>query len=406
MSASSLKPGHQISLLHGGGEYFPALVAEIDQAQSEVRFETYIFHFDEVGERIADALVRAAQRGVQVCLVVDGIGTPDVPALWQSRFASAGVHCVRFSPLGHLGLLIPGRWRRLHRKLCVVDSRVAFCGGINVLDDHFQFHHGRQSTPRFDFAVRVTGPLVLDARTVMMQFWRRLELTQELEQLQFREFGRLLQRGKESPLSPAQGAAYTDANSIRDASAALLLRDNLLNRRRIERAYLQAIAKAEQDVVIANAYFLPGGRIRRALAHAVSRGVRVRVLVQGRYEYFMQYHAAKPAFAELLAAGVEIYEYRAGFFHAKVAVVDSFWATVGSSNLDPLSLLLAREANVVVEDPRFAQRLLKSLSHALAHDSHKLDANALKRRPWQQKAKDWLAYGLMRTSLFLTGRRY
>ena len=416
MRGTRLLPGHQLELLHRGAEFFAALVAEMDRAQHDVRLETYIFHFDPVGQRVADALVRAAARGVHVSLVMDGIGTPEVPAAWRERFAAAGVRWVRFSPLGRWGLLIPGRWRRLHRKLCVVDAQVAFCGGINILDDHFQFHHGRQRTPRFDFAVRVRGPLVQDVHAAMQQFWRRVELTHDLEHLQWQELGRWLRSeaapalakaalpGSEAPATPVDVPLL--GTPVQGADAALVLRDNLLNRRRIERAYLLAIGQASEDVVIANAYFLPGRKIRRALALAVARGVRVRVLVQGRYEYFMQYHAAKPAFAELLRAGVEIHEYRAGFFHAKVAVVDGQWATVGSSNLDPLSLLLAREANVVVDNAPFAQALLRSLDHAMAHDSHRLDAHTLQSRPWLQKTKDWLAYGLMRLSLFLTGRRY
>ena len=412
MRGPKLAAGHQLQLLHRGAEFFAALVHAIDQAQWEVRLETYIFHFDKVGERVAHALVRAAERGAAVTLVMDGIGTPEVPERWRKRFSDAGVHWVRFSPLGHLGLLIPGRWRRLHRKLCVVDAHIAFCGGINVLDDHFQFHHGHQSIPRFDFAVRVQGPLVQDVRAAMLQLWRRLELRQDLEQLHLGEVGRWLQ-GESHSAAPVQDGGAADglpaleaATAVQGALAALVLRDNVLHRRHIERAYLSAIAQATQEVVIANAYFIPGRKLRRALAHAVSRGVKVQVLVQGRYEYFMQYHAAKPAFAELLKAGVHIHEYRAGFFHAKVAVVDGHWATVGSSNLDPLSLLLAREANVVVDNPQFAQALRASLHRAIAQDSQRLDAQALQRRPWQQKAKDGLAYGLMRLSLFLTGRRY
>ena len=423
MKGPLLRPGHAVQLLHGGGEFFPALLADMEQARREIRLETYIFHFDEAGQAVAAALERAAQRGVQVGLVVDGIGTPDIPAVWQQRFAAAGVQWHRFSPLGRWGLLIPGRWRRLHRKLCVVDGQVAYCGGINVLDDHFQFAHGHQETPRYDFAVRVTGPLVQEVRSVMLQFWRRIALAQDIEQLQFREIGRWLrsdgpagdalpepaalqQTGAAAAASAAAQASPQVASGWQNVAATLVLRDNLLHRRQIERAYLWAIARANREVVIANAYFIPGRKLRRALAHAVSRGVRVRLLVQGRYEYFMQYHAAKPAFAELLGDGVEIYEYHTGFFHAKVAVVDGAWATVGSSNLDPLSLLLAREANVVVEHAGFAQSLLGSLDQAMTHASRQILLDTLKRRPWQQKAKDWLAYGLMRLSLFLTGRRY
>jgi cardiolipin synthase len=322
---------------------------------------------------------------------------------------ASGVRWQQFSPLGSWGLLIPGRWRRLHRKLCVVDRSVAFCGGINVLDDFFEFNHGLQQTPRFDFAVQVRGPLVADIHLAMDQFWQRLQATRQFEHGRFRDARRSLERfavlprTKADTSGSAMGATASAASGMR---AALLLRDNLRNRAGIERAYRHAIAHARHEVLISNAYFLPGAKLRRALVHAAQRGVRVRLLLQGRYEFFMQFHAAKPFYGMLLAAGVEIHEYQAGFLHAKVAVIDGKWATVGSSNLDPLSLLLAREANVVVEDVGFAQTLLAPLNAAIAQHSRQLDRAGFENRPLRQRLQDRLAYALMRLTLFLTGRDY
>lgn len=406
MSAAQLQNGHQVHLLQGGLEFFPALVAAIDASLQEVRLETYIFNFDDAGQQVAAALERAAGRGVQVYLVVDGFGTPEVPGAWVQRFATAGVKWRQFSPLGRWGLLLPVGWRRLHRKLCVVDADLAFCGGINILDDFFDPSYGVQDSARFDFALSVQGPLVQDAHRAMTQFWSRLQITRQLEHMDFRharqtwkESG-LVQRA--APKRPAQGEDGTATGS----KAMLVLRDNLRNRNSIERAYRRAIAGAQSEVLIANAYFLPGGKLRRALVHAAKRGVKVRLLLQGRYEYFMQYHGARPVFGVLLAAGVEIHEYSAGFLHAKVAVVDGRWATVGSSNLDPLSLLLAREANVVVDDVGFAQSLRARLLTAMDAHGTQLDAHAYAHRPWRQRQLDRLAYGMMRLLLFLAGRRY
>lgn len=402
-----MKSGHKVLLLQGGAAFFPALVDAIDSSALEVHLETYIFHFDASGEWVAQALVRAARRSVAVYLVMDGVGTPEVPDRWVQQFAEAGVHWHRFSPLGGLGLLVPVRWRRLHRKLCVVDARVVFCGGINILDDFVDPHYGLQASPRFDFAVQVSGPLVVDAHRATSQFWRRIQATRQLEHLQLGGARESLMESIKPPRLPQQGGL--DTNIPPDgagAMAALVLRDNVRNRARIERAYRKAIGEARQEVLIANAYFLPGGKLRRALIHAVRRGVRVRLLLHGRYEYFMQYHAAGPVFGALLAAGVEIHEYSLGFLHAKVAVVDGRWATVGSSNLDPLSLLLAREANVVVEDVLFAQTLRAQLTQAIESQGIRLDPGLYARRPWRQRCLDQLAYGLMRLGLFLTGRRY
>ncbi len=189
-------------------------------------------------------------------------------------------------------------------------------------------------------------------------------------------------------------------------SAELVLRDNLRNRNQIERAYRKAIGGAREEILIANAYFLPGRKLRNALVFAAQRGVRVRLLLHGRYEYFMQYYANRPVYRVLLAAGIEIHEYSAGFLHAKVAVIDAHWATVGSSNLDPLSLLLAREANVVVDDPVFAQDLRARLEDAMVKGGIQVDPATYANRPWRQRLLDNVAFVSMRMLLFLSGKRY
>ena len=403
----SLQGGHSVQLLINGQAYFPALIAALEAARQEVLLETYIFHDDAAGEAVMIALEQAARRGVVVCLVVDGIGTPMLPQRWQLRMRESGVQWQQFSPLGSLGLLIPGRWRRLHRKLCVVDRELAFCGGINMIDDFFELNHGMQTSARFDFAVQVRGPLVADIYNAMDQFWRRLLATRQLEQGQFRVARRALVGLAVLPRTDAEDSSdFGVGMASLGMRAALLLRDNLRNRKGIERAYRHAIAHARQEVLIANAYFLPGAKLRRALVHAVQRGVRVRLLLQGRYEFFMQFHGARAFYGALLDAGVEIYEYQDGFLHAKVAVIDGKWATVGSSNLDPLSLLLAREANVVIDDADFAQTLLEPLNAAIEQHSRRLDQTQFEHRPWLQRLQDRLAYRLMRLTLFVSGRDY
>jgi cardiolipin synthase len=182
--------------------------------------------------------------------------------------------------------------------------------------------------------------------------------------------------------------------------------DNLGNRSSIEKSYLKAMGHARQEILIANAYFLPGGKLRRALIGAARRGVKVTVLLQGRYEYFMQYHAARPVFDALLKEGVEIHAYAKSFLHAKVAVIDGHWATVGSSNLDPLSLLLAREANVVIEGAAFANELRGRLLSAVALQDGRIDPLSHSERPVVTRMLDWFAYGVMRGLLWVTGKRY
>jgi len=399
-----LRPGHHVQLLEGGRELFAAMVQAIDQGVHEVRLETYIFEFDAAGEQIAAALERAARRGLQVYVAVDGVGTEVVPSQWALRLEKAGVQWSLFRPLGRLGLLIPSRWRRLHRKLCVVDGRVAFCGGINVLDDCNDPNHGRLEAPRLDFAVRVTGPLVRAAHEAMVQFWAWTQIGARMREADLTAAWRQL----EQALRARGDTAWAGGDRVAGTGvrAALLLRDNVRHRSQIERAYRKAIAEAKEEILIANAYFAPGRKLRRALLHARQRGVRVRLLLQGRYEYFMQYHAVRMMYDMLLAAGLEIYEYTPSFLHAKVAVIDGQWATVGSSNLDPLSLLLAREANVVVSDRGFATQLRQRLLRAIEQEARAVDPSDYASRPWGERLLDRVAFLLMRVGVFLTGNRY
>ena len=401
---AQLQLGHRLQLLQGGEAFFPALIEAIDASVHEVRMETYIFNAEGSGALVAAALERAALRGVVVNLVMDGVGTPALDQHWRSRFQAAGVVWQIFAPMGRFGLLIPSRWRRLHRKLCVVDGQVAFCGGVNVLDDFFDPNHGALSLPRLDFSVRVTGPLVQEVHAVLAQFWWRLQAVRTAQQIDLRAAWQALhQAGAQALAVQSPGPARAGAVGAR---AALLLRDNLRHRAQIERAYRKAIGEATREIIIANAYFLPGRKLRSSLIHAARRGVRVRLLLQGRYEYFMQYHAARPVYGVLLAAGVEIHEYSVSFLHAKVAVIDSRWATVGSSNLDPLSLLLAREANVVVEDPTFARELRTQLEQAIELGGVRVDPKTYADRSWRLRLLDRVAFSLMRLALFLTGNRY
>jgi cardiolipin synthase A/B len=396
---SLLRSGHDLTLLEGSAELFPALVLAIDGARQEVWLETYIFDFTGPSAEVAWALERAARRGVNVRVVVDGFGTASVPPDWRLRLLGAGIEWRAYAPPGRFFVFVPSSWRRLHRKLCVVDERVAFCGGINVLDDLHDPNHGPLPAPRLDFAVRVQGPLVADARAAMLQLWQRMRAFHDLRH------GSLA--GALVSLRGSRPAPHLPAAAARDggARAALLLRDNLRLRTSIELAYLRAIGRARSEIIIANAYFVPGRKMRRALVMAARRGVRVLLLLQGRYEYFMQYYAARPVYGTLLRAGIEIHEYSPSFLHAKVAVIDGHWATVGSSNLDPLSLLLAREANVVIEDEAFASQLRQRLLHAVAHEGQAMEAAQYDSRPWRERILERIALGVMRLALAVQGKK-
>jgi cardiolipin synthase len=386
---------HTIDLLCGGAELFAALVAAIDQAQQEVRLETYIFDFQGSALDVANALTRAAQRGVRVMLVVDGAGTGALPELWRQRWDEVGLQHRVYAPITTPEFWKPLRWRRLHRKLCVVDQRIGFCGGVNLLDDWLVPQvSDRLPAPRLDYAVRVQGPVVVSLHDTMRQLWSRIEAVREL---------------KEKDIAKALDALIgaEKVNGLpKGGSVRLVLRDNVRHRVDIERSYRRAIARAHHDIVLASAYFFPGVRLMRALVMAAQRGVRVQLLLQGHYEYFLPYRAGRHLYGQLLAAGVEISEYQPSFLHAKVAVIDQQWVTIGSSNLDPLSLLLAREANVVARAPRLAANLQSSLLHAIDVHAQRIQAHAYLQRTWWQRWVDAGAAAVLRFGVFLTGRRF
>jgi cardiolipin synthase len=374
--------GNDIQLLVCGEQYFPALETAIDQALQEVFLETYIFADDVIGQRIAAALARAARRGVRVRVLVDGFGAREFENTHQAALEAAGVHALIFRPeIGWLTLR-RNRLRRMHRKMAVIDAGIGFAGGINIIDD---MHTPGHTPPRFDFAVQVRGPLVARMHAECQKLWERVAWAT----LQFRP---RLPRLREH--------ANRHAGSMR---ATLLVRDNVRHRRDIEDAYLSAIDSARQDVIIANAYFLPGRRFRQALTRASARGVAVTLILQGRVEYALMHYASQALYGSLLSRGVRIIEYRRSFLHAKAAVVDDDWATVGSSNIDPFSLMLAREANIVVRDAGFAQQLRHQLLLAAQHGGRELKHRQWKVRPVTERMLRWLAYGVVRVMIGLAG---
>ena len=405
LAQPSNRPLYDLQLLRGSKEYFPALIQAIDTARAWVQMETYLFDVTGTGAQVTEALMRAAQRGVTVQVLVDGIGTHPLPGDWLQRIRQSGVQWCVYSPLASgWEILRPTHWRRLHRKLCVIDQQRMFCGGINILDDFHDPNHGSLGQPRFDFALSATGELAVDTAEAVTLLWWRVQAGYSARHSnlavawdKFKAAGYGGRTGDEVAPTVLSGQA---------AQGWLVLRDNLRNRSSIEKSYLQAIGRARRDIVIANAYFLPGGKLRRALISAAQRGVRVTVLLQGKYEYFMQYHAARPVYDALLKSGVVIHEYAASFLHAKVAVIDGHWATVGSSNLDPLSLLLAREANVVIENDAFASELRDCLYAAMADETGRVDHIAHINRPVARRVLDWFAYSVMRALLWVTGKRY
>ncbi|MGM9484275.1 cardiolipin synthase ClsB [Roseateles sp. NT4] len=393
--------GNEVELLRGGDQLFPRMHAAIRHASSEIWLATYIFHNDATSLALADALIAADQRGVRVRIVVDGFGSNGSIKALRERFAGSGVALAVFRPMDRWWRWFqPGQLRRLHQKLFVVDGDVAFVGGINVLDDRFDIHHGVSDLPRLDFAVQVRGGLVDLVGQSVRSIWSRAWLGREfddalLDYVPLRRRMSLwlnqLWRGPQRLAEPV--------SRLQPVSAAFVLRDNLRRRRTIEHAYADAIREARSSVDIICPYFYPGQRIRQALRRAADRGVRVRLLLQGKLDYRIAGWAAEALYADLLGHGVEIYEYTPAFLHAKVAVVDGHWATVGSSNIDPLSLLVNLEANVVVEDAGFAARLAGEIDTSITAASRVGEHGGTGLRAMLHRAVvAWFAYVFLRVA--------
>lgn len=399
MSSTHQIDGHRLTLLCNSEEYFPRLFASIDSATRSIYLETYIYAADATGQKMRDALQRAAKRGVVVRLLLDGYGSAELSQQWIDEMRAAGIDVLWFRK--EIGRFSLRRYhlRRLHRKLVLIDEHTAFVSGINIEDDVIADNelsgdvisgdvvandviHGAPITaPRLDYAVEVQGETVNRIYTSMKRLWMLVSWTN-------------FRRQRVHAISMAAQGDSTKQNVI------FLTRDNLRHRRDIELAYFKAIATAQQEIIIANAYFLPGVRLRRALVKAAQRGVRVVLLLQGRIEYRLQHYATLALYEQLLGAGVEIYQYHISFLHAKVAVVDSHWATVGSSNIDPFSLLLAREANLVVNDAGFAEALRASLMHEITHGARPVSPSLWREYGLWARLMMFICYAVVR---FLTG---
>jgi cardiolipin synthase len=383
VTLSSLTPGNQVTLLKSGGDYFPAIEAAFDRARHEIYLESYIYGNDVTGQRVADALKRAVLRGVNVYLLIDGFGSKDLPRSMLERLRAEGVKVLVYRPRISPWTFQRKRLRRMHRKIAVVDRDIAFVGGINIMDDAEA--NDALLSPRYDYAVAVQGPLVDVIHHSARRLWSMVAWNS-------------LRKGTVRRETPV---ASTFAGG--QVNAAFLVRDNFRHRRDIEAAYKRAFKQAKSEIVLAHAYFLPGRDFRHALINAARRGVRVVLLLQGRVEYVIQHYASRALYGTFLDAGIEIYEYRKGFLHAKVAVIDGHWATVGSSNIDPFSLLLSREANVVVDDKEFSAILAQSLKQTMETDALQILTESWKQQSVRLRFMSWLCYGLLRSMMGISG---
>jgi cardiolipin synthase A/B len=363
-------PGNHFELLENGEEFFPRVFNAITQARREVMLETFILFEDKIGLELHAALLAAAQRGVEVHVLVDGFGSPDLSDQFVGSLVDAGVRFRVFDPgrrfLGQrLNVL-----RRMHRKIVVVDGQLGFIGGINYSADHMA-DFGPEA--KQDYAVQVRGPVVAQ----MHRFTREAVLDRSAHQR-------------------PHATDITGRPHAGTANAMFVTRDNQQHTSDIERQYRVALRAARSRVVIANAYFFPGYRFIREMRRAAKRGVDVRLILQGQPDMPIVKTAASLLYDHLQRAGVRVYEYCDRPLHGKVALVDEDWSTVGSSNLDPLSLSLNLEANVIIQDRDFNAHLHRRLSHLMDTSCKQIEAAAPSHWNGLRLLRSYAVYHLMR----------
>ncbi|ELY9422354.1 cardiolipin synthase ClsB [Cronobacter dublinensis] len=366
------RDGNRIELLENGDEFYPAVFDAIDNARSKIILETFIWFDDNVGRQLHEVILRAAQRGVSVEVLLDGYGSPDLSDEFVGTLTSAGVKFRYYDPRPRTLGMRTNVFRRMHRKIVVIDGEVAFVGGINYSAEHMS-DYGPEA--KQDYTVRVEGPVVQD----IYQF--------VLRNLGEEQVSRWWQRHYQQAV---------DNTMPGEAQALFIWRDNNDHRDDIERHYLKMLANAKKEVIIANAYFFPGYRLLHAMRNAARRGVKVKLIVQGEPDMPIVKVGARLLYNYLVKGGVEVYEYLRRPLHGKVALMDDHWATVGSSNLDPLSLSLNLEANLIIHDTQFNQTLRDNLTRLIREDCKQVDESMMPKRTWWNLAKSVIVFHFLR----------
>ena len=369
------REGNSVELLINGEEFYPRVFECIRQARREVLIETFIIFEDKVGHELQQALIEAARRGVRVELTVDGYGTADLGREFIAAMTDAGVHLHVFDPSPRRLGMRTNLFRRLHRKIVVIDGARAFVGGINYSADHLG-DFGPMA--KQDYAVEVTGPIVADLHRASLDLMR--------------------------PALEAPSAVRPQASPAGGCRVLLSIRDNTRHRRDIEIQYLKAIRAARQRLVIANAYFYPGYRLLREMRNAARRGVRVTLILQGQPDMPWARGFSRMLYNYLLRHDVEIYEYCQRPLHGKVALADDEWVTVGSSNLDPLSLALNLEANLIIRDADLNRQLAEHLQGLTREHCRRISLERIIRGYWWRAPLIFLCFHFTRLFPAIAGK--
>jgi cardiolipin synthase len=348
-----MRSGNQVDLLVDGAEAYPAMLEAIAAAKKTILMASYIFNGDRAGQMFAEALADRARSGVAVYLIVDGLGTLQVPGEFFEELSQSGVVILEYRP--------PAPWRRGwgllrrdHRKVLVVDGEVGFTGGLNVGSEWLPLEAGGQGW--HDIHARIRGPAVRELAKLIVSTWAI-------------HGGVILDARRFLPAVEAVGTTYSSIIGSRERK----------KRKVIRQSYLHAIRHARDYIFIANAYFLPGRGFRRALRNAVRRGVDVRVMVPARGDILPVQLASQALYGSLLRAGIKVFLWKQAVLHAKTAVIDDQWATVGSFNIDHRSWAMNLEVNVNVVGSELAGQLRQ------VFEADQGRCEQLTRRKWRRR---------------------
>jgi cardiolipin synthase len=372
---SPLSVGNKVGLLQDGAATYAAMFAAIRAARDHINLETYIFEDDEIGRQFADLLLEQQARGVQVNLIYDSVGAIGTPKAFFERLTQGGIEVLEFNPINPLAAR--GAWllnNRDHRKLLVVDGRIAFIGGINISS---VYHSGsivrrpggarEKGVAWRDTHIQIEGPVVAELQKLFLQTWEK-------------------QRGK--PLAAKQYFPALEARGTEIVRAIGSTPDDPYSL--IYLTLISAIGNAEKQVQLTNAYFVPDPQLLKALTDAAARGVDVKLILPSHSDSAIVFHAGRAHYSSLLQGGVKLYERQGPLLHSKTAVIDGVWSTVGSTNLDWRSFLDNDEVNAVILGREFGQRMQAAFARDL-EASEAIDAQSWERRPLAFRIREWMA---------------
>jgi cardiolipin synthase len=372
VAGAPLVLGNKVSLLQDGTATYKSMFAAIRGAKDHINIETYIFEDDETGQRFADLLLKKQAAGVQVNLIYDSVGSMNTPATFFDTLKKGGVRVLEFNPVNPL--TAKKGWQlnqRDHRKLLVVDGRIAFVGGINISGVYSAGSAapgaGENRIPWRDTQLRIEGPVVADFQKLFMASWEK-------------QRGEPLPRKNYFPKLAPRGDAVVRAISSSGSEEYSPIYVTLLS----------AINSAEISVYLTNAYFVPDPQLLEALKGAAGRGVEVKLILPSQTDFWAVFHAGRSYYTELLEAGVVIYERHEVLLHSKTALVDGVWSSVGSTNLDWRSFLHNEELNAVVLGTKFSEQMMAAFEKDLAA-SERITAEAWSRRPLVTRIKEHFA---------------